>query len=806
MLVSENWLREWVNPAWDSAALADALTMGGLEVDNVRRQSAAFRKVVVGRIDQVDRHPRRANLRVCTVNIGRSRPLQVVCGAPNAAAGVTTAVALIGGRIKDGREIHKARIHGIVSSGMLCSAAELDLGDDASGLIIFDAGVTAGADIKAHLALDDAILELKLTPNRGDCLSMRGVAREVAVLSGARLTAPAVKAVAARSSRRAAIKVDDKNGCPRYAGRVLSGVNAAAATPDWMRERLRRAGLRSIGAVVDVTNFVMLELGQPMHAFDLASVDGGIIVRRAARGERLRLLDGAALALGGDMLVIADHRRPLALAGIMGGAASGISEAATEVLLESACFDPPTVAATARRLGLNTDAAHRFERGVDPALQVAALHRASRLLIDICGGTAGPVVDRASRRHLPAKNPVLLRHARVRRVLGQSVASAKIEKIIRGLGMKTRKTVGGLKVTPPTWRWDVDAEHDLIEEVARVNGYQRVPVAAATTSPASAQLPPENRNPVARLRDCLAARDFQEAVTYSFVAPQAQALFDDARRAVRLQNPIAANMRDMRMSLWPGLLLALAHNYNRQHRRIRLFEIGAVWRPGRNGGAPREEQRIGAVATGAALSRQWGAPPRAADFFDLKGDLCALLSLAGFGDGGGEGEFQFTPARRRGLRDGQCARLSRGGKNCGWIGRLSPQAESFFAVEQAVFAFELSLDAALVRPLPVYQPAPLYPSVSRDLSFLVAQAVAARDLHRAIRKSAGGLLSALELFDVYQGAQGIDGAGKKSVSFRLTFQSPSRTLKDAEVDAAVADVLRALGEEFSIALRTAQPA
>ncbi len=804
MLVSENWLREWVNPAWDSAALADALTMGGLEVDNVRRQSAAFRKVVAGRIGQVDRHPRRAGLKVCTVNIGRSRPLQVVCGAPNAAAGVTTAVALIGGRIKDGREIHKARIHGIVSSGMLCSAAELDLGDDASGLIILDAGVTAGADIKTHLALDDTILELKLTPNRGDCLSMHGVAREVAALSGARLAAPALKAVAARSSHRAAIRVDDKSGCPRYAGRVLSGVNAAAATPDWMRERLRRAGLRSIGAVVDVTNFVMLELGQPLHAFDLANVDGGIIVRRAARGERLRLLDGTALTLSSDILVIADHRRPLALAGIMGGAGSGISEATTCVLLESACFDPPTVAATARRLGLNTDAAHRFERGVDPALQAAALHRASRLLIDICGGTAGPVVDRASRRHLPAKKPVLLRHARVRRVLGQPVASAKIEKIIRGLGMKTRKTVGGLKVTPPTWRWDVGAEHDLIEEVARVNGYQRVPVAAATTNPASAQLPPENRNPVARLRGGLAARDFQEAVTYSFVDPRAQALFDDARRAVRLQNPIAANMRDMRMSLWPGLLAALAHNYNRQHRRIRLFEIGAVWRPGRNGGAPREEQRIGAVATGAALSRQWGAPPRAADFFDLKGDLCALLSLAGFGDGGGgEGEFQFAPARRRGLRDGQCARLSRGGKNCGWIGRLSPEAESFFAVEQAVFAFELSLAAALVRPLPVYRRAPLYPSVSRDLSFLVAQAVTARDLHRAIRKSAGGLLGALELFDVYRGA---GAAGEKSVSFRLTFQSPSRTLKDAEVDAAVANVLQALGEEFSVELRTAQSA
>ncbi len=792
MILSEKWLRTWVSPRLDTQALAERLTMGGLEVGAVEPASAALAKVVVGEIVAVEPHPRVKNLSVCRVNVGRARPVQVVCGAPNAAAGVKAPTALIGAVLPDGRRLEKVRVGEVVSSGMLCSGAELGLDEDASGLLRLDDGAPVGATLAGYLELDDTLIEIDLTPNRGDCLSIAGVAREVAALTGSPLTEPTIRKVAARSRRRLSIRLEAPADCPRYVGRIIEGVDAQARTPDWMRERLRRSGLRPISPVVDVTNYVMMELGQPMHAFDLERLDRGIIVRRAREGETLTLLDETELVLHPENLVIADHSAAVALAGVMGGLGSAIGAGTRDILLESAFFDPLAVARCARRHGLNTDASHHFERGVSPELQARAVERATRLLLDICGGVPGPVIEANNRRHLPRRSAIALRHARIERVLGVPVPRREVESTLQRLGLSVRKTREGWRATAPAHRFDLAAEHDLVEEVARIHGYDVLPSRAPQTG-VSGRVHPEAQVPEARIRGTLIDRDYQEAITYSFVDPQLQALLEPKTRPIRLANPIASNMAVMRLSLAAGLVQALALNYSRQRRRIRLFEIGHAFRPGDAG--ERESRRVGGVASGPAWPEQWGTPAREVDFYDIKGDVEAVLEWRG---PGAAVEFRDGPVP--GLHPGRSAFILAGGRRIGWLGQLHPRVQSHVDVGQAVYLFELALDAVQDGRVPVYRAISRFPASRRDLSILVEADVSAERVRRTVTAAAGGALQKFELFDVYRG-KGIDSK-RKSVAFGLTFQESSRTLTDTEIDGIMSRIISAVQTKLGAELRS----
>ncbi len=791
MLVSATWLREWVSSRIDVRELAERLTMGGLEVGGVQPVAGNLDKVLVGEIVDVEPHPRSAALKVCRVNVGRARPLQIVCGAPNAQAGRKVPTALIGTVLPDGRRLEKVRIRDVVSSGMLCSSAELGFDEDAAALMVLDDDAGPGTPLSDYLGLDDVSIEIDLTPNRGDCLSIAGVARDLSALTGSPLQSPDIRKVPARSRRRIPIRLEAPEDCPRYVGRIIEGIDPAARTPDWMRERLRRVGLRPISPVVDVTNYVMTELGQPMHAFDLARIARGIVVRRARVGERLVLLDGAAPELDGDALVIADRNAAVALAGVMGGRDSGIGPETRDILLEAAYFDPLTVARCARRYGLSTDASHRFERGVDPMLQALATERATRFLVDIAGGTPGPLVEAVSRPHLPRRSVIGLRYARIERVLGLKIPRRSVESILLRLGMSVRKAREGWRVTRPSYRSDLEKEHDLIEEVARVHGYDAVPSRPPQTG-VSARRHPEAEVPVAQLRSTLINRDYHEAITYSFVDPALQALVAPRQAPVALTNPIASNMAVMRVSLITGLLQALAVNHSRQHRRIRLFEVGRVFEPAPDGSA--EQGRLAAVATGLALPQQWGAPERAVDFFDVKADVEAVLAWSA-----ASGAVGFRRTRRPGLHPGMSADILKSNRRIGWVGQIHPDIQRHLDIGQPVFVFELALEALQQGRVPSYARVSRFPASRRDLSVVVDADVEAEQLRRTAQSAAGSALVNFELFDEYRG-KGIDSK-RKSLAFGLTFQDNSRTLTDVEIDALVKRVIAAVESKLGAELR-----
>ncbi|QFU01774.1 Phenylalanine--tRNA ligase beta subunit [Halomonas sp. THAF5a] len=790
MKFSEQWLRDWVSPALSTQALADQITMAGLEVDGVEPVAASFSGVVVAQVVAKAPHPDADKLNVCQVEDGSGERVQVVCGAPNVAEGQRVAFARVGAVLPGDFKIKKAKLRGVESRGMICSASELGLEEETSeGILELPLDAPVGEDFRAFMGLDDHTIEVDLTPNRGDCLSLKGLAREVGVLNRLAVQGPELAPVAPVHDETFPVRVEDGERCPRYLGRLIKGVDVSAETPLWMVERLRRGGIRAIDPVVDVTNYVMLELGQPLHAFDRANLQGSVIVRLAREGERLVLLDGQEITLEGETLVIADERGPLAIAGIMGGEHSGVTAETRDIFLESAFFSPLAVAGQGRRYGLHTDASHRFERGVDPALAREAAERATALLIEITGGEPGPLVEVASDAHLPGARQATLRAARLEQALGKSLPGEEVVEILERLGLGVTANGEGWTVQVPSWRFDIAIEEDLIEEVARIHGYNRLPVRRPQLRLALRPAD-EAHTPLGRLRRQMVARGYQEAVTYSFVAPELQQALHPEAVSPALANPISSDLSVMRASLFPGLVRALTHNLNRQQNRVRLFETGLVFR----GELDHLHQvpMLGALVCGPREPEGWSGDKAAVDFFDLKGDLESLLAL------GDPEAWRFEPGEHPALHPGQCARLLHRGEEAGWIGTLHPAVRAKLGLKVDALLFEVRLDALTQGRVPAFTPLSRHPEVRRDLAFLVDADLPVQSLLDTIRGQAGEWLVDSHLFDVYQG-KGVP-EGRKSVALGLTWQHPSRTLNDEEinqlVDAIVAESHQHLGAEL----------
>ncbi len=791
MRFNEQWLREWVNPEISTDVLAHQLTMAGLEVDAVEPVAGTFSQVVVGEVLAVVAHPDADKLRVCQVEVGQGEPLGIVCGAANVRVGLRVAAALIGAELPGGIKIKAAKLRGVPSAGMLCSAKELGLAEASQGLLELPADAPVGQSLRDYLLLDDVAIELGLTPNRGDCLSVAGIAREVAAITGAPLTPPAIAAVAATCSDTFPVTVAASAACPRYVGRVVRNLNPAAPTPLWMQERLRRAGLRSLGALVDVTNYLLLELGQPMHAFDLQRLQGGIEVRLAQAGEQLALLNETTITLEPGSLVIADASGPVALAGIMGGASTAVGDGTRDIFLESAFFSPEQLAGRARRYGLHTDSSHRFERGVSPALQREALERATALLVAIAGGEVGPVVEVVSAADLPQRGAIRLRHPRLCQVLGAEVPAETAGVLLARLGLAVQAVEGGWSVEAPPWRFDLATEEDLIEEVARLYGYDQLP-AAYLSVPLELAPRSEGKISLRLLRQILVDHGFQEAITYSFVDPKYQRLLDPQRVPVPVANPISTELSVMRTTLLTGLVQTLIYNANRQQSQVRIFESGLRFLG--TEGAVEQEPMLAALAWGPLLPEQWGERERKSDLFDLKGDLESLIAA-----GGSQAEWQFVAAPHPALHPGQCASILRNGQAVGWIGALHPQLMRELDLPGQVLVFEVTLAALTAARVPGFQELSKFPANRRDIAIVVDQQLSVAELIACARRAAPAQLRDLKLFDVYQG-KGLD-SGKKSVALGLTLQDDSRTLTDAEVDAAVAQVVTALRTELGGTLR-----
>lgn len=803
MQFSEAWLREWVDPDLDTAGLTHLLTMSGLEVETCEPVAPAFSKIVVCEVRMVSAHPNAEKLRVCAVDVGIERPLQIVCGAPNVAVGMKAPVALVGARLpaRDGvssPEIAQVNMRGVESEGMLCSARELGLSDDHSGLMSLPPEAQPGADVRTVLRLDDHRILIKLTPNRPDCLSIAGIAREVAALTGAPVRAPRIDPVPTACDARFPVRITDAAGCGRFTARVIRNVNARASTPAWMRERLERAGQRSISALVDVTNYVMLELGRPLHVYDLDKLTGGIDVRFGRSGERLELLNEQTIALEPDVLAITDESGPIGLAGIMGGDSTKAELGTRNVLLEAAFFFPDAIAGRARRYNFTSDAGHRFERGVDFENNVAGIERATRLILEICGGEPGPVDDHVAR--LPDRAPVRMRAARARRVIGVSVPNDEMESILRRLGLAVVPEGEGedraFVVTPPSYRFDIQIEEDLIEEVARVHGFERIPAAPPRAAATMRSLPEERRS-LHRLRATLASLGYQEVINFSFVEPAWETQLAGNAEPVHVLNPIASQLSAMRSTLLGGLIDNVRYNVNRRQSRVRVFEAGRVFlrAPGTPEGALdvagiRQPVRIAAAAYGPAVTEQWGMSDRLVDFFDVKGDLEALMGRQG---------LRFERAAHAVLHPGRSARVLLDGGPIGWVGELHPQWQQHFELPSPVVLFEVDAAPLQKLALPSYEPVSKFPLVIRDLSVVVDARLPVGDMLEDLEQAGFAGVQRVTLFDLYQGV-GIP-EGKKSLAFRVLFQDTQRTLTDAEVDLAVQAMRGRLRERFGAQLR-----
>ncbi|MBD1553843.1 phenylalanine--tRNA ligase subunit beta [Pseudomonas typographi] len=791
MKFSEQWLRGWVSPQANRDELVARLSMAGLEVDAVIPAAGAFSKVVVGEVLATEQHPDADKLRVCQVSNGHET-LQVVCGAPNVRPGLKIPFAQIGAELPGGFTIKKAKLRGAESNGMLCSAAELKISEENDGLMELPADAPVGEDIRQYLHLDDASIELGLTPNRGDCLSLAGLAREVGALYNTPVTRPEVLPVAPTIEDTRPVELLAPAACPRYLGRVVKGVDLSRPTPLWMIERLRRSDIRSIDAAVDITNYVMLELGQPMHAFDLGEIRGGVRVRMAEEGEKLVLLDGQEVTLRDDTLVIADHERALAIAGIMGGEHSGVAHGSRDLFLESAFFEPVAVAGKARSYGLHTDASHRFERGVDYNLAREAIERATALLLAITGGDAGPVVEALSAEHLPHVAPVTLRAERVAQMLGLELPAEEIERLLTGLELAvTTSGAGQWTVQVPSHRFDISLEVDLIEELARLYGYNRLPVRYPQARLAP-QLRTEAQAELPALRRLLVARGYQEAITYSFIDPKLFEHFNPGVKPLMLANPISSDMAAMRVSLWPGLVSALQHNLNRQQTRVRLFESGLRFVGQLD--ALKQEPMLAGVACGSRLPEGWANGSDKLDFFDIKADVEAILGYAG-----ALNAFTFVPGNHPALHPGQTARIERDGKEVGYLGALHPELTKALGLDRQVFVFELLLAEVNEGRLPTFTELSRFPEVRRDYALVVDEDVPAEAVLAVIRENAGEWLTDLKLFDVYQG-KGID-PHRKSLAVGLTWQHPSRTLNDDEVNSTTQGILTSLEHRLNATLR-----
>ena len=794
MQFSESWLRSLCNPPITTEALCHLLTMAGLEVEEITKPAPPCSEVVVAQVLSVEKHPDADKLKVCRVDVGQTESLQIVCGAPNVVVGMKVPCARVGAKLP-GMEIKQAKVRGVESFGMLCSARELGLGDDHGGLLKLADDASVGADIRAQLDLDDALITLKLTPNRADCLSLLGIAREVSALTGAPLTSVATSAIVATHDQRRDIVLDAPEACPRYCGRVMLGVDAAAPTPLWMKQRIERSGVRSISALVDITNYVMLELGQPLHAFDNAQHAGTIRVRYPATGESIVLLNGQTITPTSDTALIADDEKPLAIAGIMGGEHSGIGAATTDLFLESAFFAPEAIVGKARALGFSTDASHRYERGVDYQLPALAIERATALILQICGGKPGPVVESLASKHLPQRAAVQLRTSRADRVIGVALGTDRIEGILRGLGLAVRREDDNFFVTPPSFRFDMTIEEDLIEELARIYGYENIPtsppVARAAMMPSS-----ETSRTAMQLRRIVAERDYHEVVTYSFVDSEWERDFGSESAPISLANPIAAQMSTMRSTLIGGLVDALVKNRKRQTERVRVFEIGRCFlrssEPSPVTGF-QQPLRIGMLAFGPNADEQWGLPKRAVDFFDLKSDVEAILGS------GQMSRARFEKANHPALHPGRCANVIVNERIVGIIGELHPRWVQKYELGTAPVIFEAELDALLGHNFPSYRELSRQPAVTRDLALVVAQAQEVQPLLDALKAAATAIVCDIYLFDLYQG-KGLE-AGQKSLAFRIVMQDTQRTLEDAEVETAVANLLAIAVKNFNASLR-----
>ncbi|MFJ2545397.1 phenylalanine--tRNA ligase subunit beta [Pseudomonas sp. NPDC087612] len=790
MKFSEKWLRGWVNPQVSRDDLVARLSMAGLEVDSVTPAAGQFSGIIVGEVLSTEQHPDADKLRVCQVSNG-SETFQVVCGAPNVRPGLKIPFAMIGAELPGDFKIKKAKLRGVESNGMLCSAAELQISEENDGLLELAADAPVGTDIRVYLDLDDASIEIGLTPNRGDCLSLAGLARDVGALYDVPVTRPQVPAVAATHDEVRPVEVLAPAACPRYLGRVIRNVDLTRPTPLWMVERLRRSDLRSIDAAVDITNYVMLELGQPMHAFDLAEINGGIRVRMAEEGEKLVLLDGQEVTLRPDTLVIADHSRALAIAGVMGGEHSGVAAGTRDIFLESAFFEPISVAGKARSYGLHTDASHRYERGVDSQLAREAIERATGLLLEIVGGEAGPVIDVTSEAHLPKVAPVTLRAERLTQMLGMEMASAEVEQLLNGLGLKTTAGEGQWQVEVPSHRFDISLEVDLIEELARLYGYNRLPVRYPQARLAP-QAKAEARGELPALRRLLVARGYQEAITYSFIDPKLFELFSPGVEPLLLANPISNDMAAMRASLWPGLVKSLQHNLNRQQDRVRMFESGLRF-VGQLGDL-KQQPMLAGVVCGSRLPEGWANGRDSIDFFDVKADVEAVLGFSG-----SLAEFSFVAGKHPALHPGQTARIERDGREVGYLGAIHPELAKTLGLDRPVYVFELVLGEVAEGRLPKFSELSKFPEVRRDLALVAGRDVASSSVLEVIRDNAGEWLTDLRLFDVYQG-KGID-PDRKSLAVGLTWQHPSRTLNDEEVNTATQNILTSLEQRLNTTLR-----
>ncbi|MEG1439666.1 MAG: phenylalanine--tRNA ligase subunit beta [Hafnia sp.] len=794
MKFSELWLREWVNPAISSEALSEQITMAGLEVDGVEPVAGEFNGVFVGEVVECGQHPNADKLRVTKVNVGGERLLDIVCGAPNCRKGLKVAVATIGAVLPGDFKIKAAKLRGEPSEGMLCSFSELGISEDHDGIIELPADAPIGTDIREYLQLNDHTIEISVTPNRADCLGIIGVARDVAVLNKLALNEPAMDAVPAAIHDTFPITVESPEACPRYLGRVVKGINVKAATPLWMREKLRRCGIRSIDPVVDVTNYVLLELGQPMHAFDLNRLEGGIVVRMAKEGEKLTLLDGNEATLSSDTLVIADQQKALAMGGIFGGEHSGVNAETQDVLLECAYFNPLSITGRARRQGLHTDASHRYERGVDPALQAKAMERATRLLLDICGGHAGPVIDVANEAALPKRATITLRREKLDRLIGHHVADAQVTDILERLGCKVSFANNTWQAVAPSWRFDMEIEEDLVEEVARVYGYNNIPDVPVKadlimTSHREANLP------LKRVKTMLVDRGYQEAITYSFVDPKIQALLHPSEASLILPSPISVEMSAMRLSLWSGLLSAVVYNQNRQQSRVRLFETGLRFVPdsAANLGI-RQDVMLAGVIAGNRYEEHWNLERQVVDFYDLKGDLEAILDLTGKLD-----DVQFKAEKNPALHPGQSAAIYLAGKRVGFIGVVHPDLERKLDLNGRTVVFEIEWEALAERRIPQAREISRYPANRRDIAVVVAENVPAEDILAECKKVGVNQVVGVNLFDVYRG-KGV-AEGYKSLAISLVLQDTTRTLEEEEIAATVAKCVEALKQRFQASLR-----
>lgn len=794
MKFSELWLREWVNPAIDSDALSGQITMAGLEVDGVDAVAGAFHGVVVGEVVECGQHPNADKLRVTKVNVGGDRLLDIVCGAPNCRQGLKVAVATVGAVLPGDFKIKAAKLRGEPSEGMLCSFSELGISDDHSGIIELPADAPIGTDIRDYLKLDDNTIEISVTPNRADCLGIIGVARDVAVLNKAPLNEPEIAPVAAAINDTLPITVDAPQACPRYLGRVVKGINVNAPTPLWMKEKLRRCGIRSIDAVVDVTNYVLLELGQPMHAFDKDRIDGGIVVRMAKPGETLVLLDGSEARLDEDTVVIADHHKALAMGGIFGGEHSGVNDQTRNVLLECAFFSPLSITGRARRHGLHTDASHRYERGVDPALQHKAMERATRLLIDICGGEAGPVIDVTNASHLPIRATITLRRSKLDRLIGHHIPDEQVSDILRRLGCDVTEGEGQWQAIAPSWRFDMEIEEDLVEEVARIYGYDNIP-----DEPLQAGLVMGNHREanlsLKRVKTLLNDKGYQEVITYSFVDPKLQQQVHPGEDALILPNPIASDMSAMRLSLWTGLLGTVVYNQNRQQSRVRIFETGLRFVPDTQ--APlgiRQDVMLAGAICGNRVEEHWDQAKTGVDFYDIKGDLESVLELTGK-----LSEIEFKAEANPALHPGQSAAIYLKGERIGFIGVIHPELERSFDLNGRTLVFELLWDKVSDRVVPQAQEISRFPANRRDIAVVVAENVPAAEILSECKKVGANQIVGVNLFDVYRG-KGVE-QGFKSLAISLILQDTSRTLEEEEIAATVARCVEALKERFQASLR-----